>query len=155
MYRTTKTFTLCGYSSSLARASNEWCPAVDHPRNRRASFLWVDRLNQSKRSEQHTLAQPLCVNAMIDSPVFPDKHRIAEVTVMKFLDEVPPQQFQHGSGEFSGRPPIPRPSQLPFSPRNSCADVSELPTSGGQRPALQVSALSLLDAWPAGFAVER
>ncbi|MGH0168724.1 UNVERIFIED_CONTAM: hypothetical protein FKN15_055320 [Acipenser sinensis] len=35
------------------------------------------------------------------------------------------------------------------TPRNSRADVSELPPPGGQ--ALQVSALSSLVAWPAGF----
>ncbi|MGH0126577.1 UNVERIFIED_CONTAM: hypothetical protein FKN15_032877 [Acipenser sinensis] len=45
---------------------------------------------------------------------------------------------------FSGHPPIPRPSQLPFLPRKSRAYVGELPTSGGQRPALQVSSLSSL-----------
>ncbi|MGH0168725.1 UNVERIFIED_CONTAM: hypothetical protein FKN15_055321 [Acipenser sinensis] len=39
------------------------------------------------------------------------------------------------------------------TPRNSRADVSALPPSGGQ--ALQVSALSSLGAWPAGFEVEN
>ncbi|MGH0131228.1 UNVERIFIED_CONTAM: hypothetical protein FKN15_001980 [Acipenser sinensis] len=42
-----------------------------------------------------------------------------------------------------------------FTPRNSRADVSELQASGRQRPALQVSALSSLGAWPAGFTVAR
>ncbi|MGH0130454.1 UNVERIFIED_CONTAM: hypothetical protein FKN15_001666 [Acipenser sinensis] len=44
-------------------------------------------------------------------------------------------------------------SQLPFSSRNLRANVRELPTSGGQRPALQVSTVSSLGAWPARFAV--
>ncbi|MGH0184496.1 UNVERIFIED_CONTAM: hypothetical protein FKN15_015104 [Acipenser sinensis] len=34
------------------------------------------------------------------------------------------------------------------TPWNSRADASELPASGGHRPALQVSALSSLDTWP-------
>ncbi|MGH0163733.1 UNVERIFIED_CONTAM: hypothetical protein FKN15_045596 [Acipenser sinensis] len=41
---------------------------------------------------------------------------------------------------FSGRPPIPRPSLLHPGTRER---ISELPTSGGQRPALQLSALEL------------
>lgn len=55
---------------------------------------------------------------------------------------------------FSGRPPIPRPSQLLFSPRNLRVDVSERLTSGGQKPVVQVSVLSSLGAWPAGFTAE-
>ncbi|MGH0126935.1 UNVERIFIED_CONTAM: hypothetical protein FKN15_029992 [Acipenser sinensis] len=36
---------------------------------------------------------------------------------------------------------------IDFTPSNSSADVDELQAPGGQRPVLQVSALSSQDAW--------
>ncbi|MGH0179905.1 UNVERIFIED_CONTAM: hypothetical protein FKN15_002771 [Acipenser sinensis] len=65
---------------------------------------------------------------------------------------VPP----HSSGELKVQRASSDPTTEPASsstPRDSRADVSELPPPGGQ--ALQVSPLSSLGAWPVGSAVVR